>query len=197
MSFSAKGWTGIRWVNSLLDGSGDVAQDLLVCLQGFSSEGRDVFEHFEFKTQIERLSRAGLLYQVTEKFCQINLHPNTVSNADTSTVFEELIRKFAKLSNETAGEHFTSREVIRLMVGLLFIGDAAALPAPGLVDMLYDPTVCAGGMLKVAGEYLAEHNPRASLVVYGQELDPVRFRVGSGFKQHCTRRFEDKHCHRA
>ena len=81
----------------------------------------------DIRPLIERLSKAGLLYQVTEKFCQIDLHPNKVSNADMGTVFEELIRKFAELSNETAGEHFTPREVIRLMVNLLFVEDNDAL----------------------------------------------------------------------
>ena len=108
-------------LKKLLGDPGNVAQNLFSYIQGFSAEVRDIFEHFEFQPQIERLSRAGLLYQVTEKFCQIDLHPGVVSNADMGTVFEELIRKFAELSNETAGEHFTPREVIRLMVGLLFI----------------------------------------------------------------------------
>jgi len=164
-------------LKKLLGDPGNVAQNLFAYLQGFSPEVRDVFEHFEFQTQVERLSKAGLLYQVAEKFCQIDLHPDTVSNADMGTVFEELIRKFAELSNETAGEHFTPREVIRLMVGLLFIEDDAALSAPGVVRTLYDPTAGTGGMLSVAGEYLAEHNPRASLAVYGQELNPESYAI--------------------
>ncbi|MCA0310109.1 MAG: type I restriction-modification system subunit M [Proteobacteria bacterium] len=164
-------------LKKLLGDPGNVAQNLFSYIQGFSAEVRDIFEHFEFSTQIERLSRAGLLYQVTEKFCQIDLHPGVVSNADMGTVFEELIRKFAELSNETAGEHFTPREVIRLMVNLLFVEDDAVLAKPGVVRTLYDPTAGTGGMLSVAGEYLHEHNPQASLAVYGQELNPESYAI--------------------
>ena len=164
-------------LNKLLGDPTNVAQNLLSYLQGFSPEVRDIFEHFEFQTQIERLSKAGLLYQVTEKFCQIDLHPQRVSNADMGTLFEELIRKFAELSNETAGEHFTPREVIRLMVNLLFVEDGDALAKPGVVRTLYDPTAGTGGMLSVAGEYLAQLNPKASLNVYGQELNPESYAI--------------------
>ena len=104
----------------------------------FSDDVRDIFECFDFHTQVERLANANLLYLVTEKFASIDLHPETVSNAEMGLVFEELIRKFAELSNETAGEHFTPREVIRLMVNLLFIEDDDALTRPGIVRSLYD-----------------------------------------------------------
>ena len=164
-------------LKKLLGDPSNVAQNLFSYVQGFSPEVRDIFEHFEFQTQIERLSRAGLLYQITEKFCQIDLHPAKVSNADMGTVFEELIRKFAELSNETAGEHFTPREVIRLMVNLLFVEDDEVLAKPGVVRTLYDPTAGTGGMLSVAGEYLHEHNPKASLAVYGQELNPESYAI--------------------
>ncbi|MFD1894841.1 type I restriction-modification system subunit M [Ottowia beijingensis] len=164
-------------LKKLLGDPTHVATNLFAYIQGFSPEVRDIFEHFEFQTQIERLSKAGLLYQVTEKFCQIDLHPDKVSNADMGTVFEELIRKFAELSNETAGEHFTPREVIRLMVNLLFVEDDEVLAKPGVVRTLYDPTAGTGGMLSVAGEYLHEHNPKASLAVYGQELNPESYAI--------------------
>ena len=164
-------------LKKLLGDPTHVATNLFAYIQGFSPEVRDIFEHFEFQTQIERLSKAGLLYQVTEKFCQIDLHPDKVSNADMGTVFEELIRKFAELSNETAGEHFTPREVIRLMVNLLFVEDDEVLAKPGVVRTLFDPTAGTGGMLSVAGEYLHEHNPKASLAVYGQELNPESYAI--------------------
>ena len=164
-------------LKKLLGDPTHVATNLFAYIQGFSPEVRDIFEHFEFQTQIERLSKAGLLYQVTEKFCQIDLHPDKVSNADMGTVFEELIRKFAELSNATAGEHFTPREVIRLMVNLLFVEDDEVLAKPGVVRTLYDPTAGTGGMLSVAGEYLHEHNPKASLAVYGQELNPESYAI--------------------
>ena len=121
---------------------------------------RDVFERFEFSVQLDRLAKAGLLYLVTERFAQVDLHPNKVSNSQMGLVFEELIRKFAEISNETAGEHFTPWEVIRLMVNLLFIEDDDVLAKPGVVRTIYDPAAGTGGMLSVAGEYLASHNPQ-------------------------------------
>jgi len=156
----------------LLGAPDDIAHNLFTYVQGFSSDVRDIFEHFEFQAQVDRLAKAGLLYQVAEKFAQIDLHPSAVSNMQMGHVFEELIRKFAEISNETAGEHFTPREVIRLMVDLIFIEDSDALAKPGVVRTLYDPTAGTGGMLSVAGEYLAAMNPQARLTVYGQELNP-------------------------
>jgi type I restriction enzyme M protein len=155
----------------LLGAPDDIAHNLFTYVQGFSSDVRDIFEHFEFQAQVDRLAKAGLLYQVAEKFAQIDLHPSAVSNMQMGHVFEELIRKFAEISNETAGEHFTPREVIRLMVDLIFIEDSDALAKPGVVRTLYDPTAGTGGMLSVAGEYLAAMNPQARLTVYGQELN--------------------------
>ena len=114
---------------------------------------------------------------VTEKFANVDLHPAKVSNAQMGTIFEELIRKFAEISNETAGEHFTPREVIRLMVNLLFIEDDAALTKPGVVRSMYDPTAGTGGMLSVGGEHLASLNPDARLVMYGQELNPESYAI--------------------
>ena len=154
-----------------------VRENLFAYLQGFSPAVRDIFESFDFHTQIDRLAKAGLLYLVAEKFAHIDLHPDAVSNAQMGAVFEELIRKFAELSNETAGEHFTPREVIRLMVNLLFIEDDAALTKPGVVRSIYDPTAGTGGMLSVAGEHLAELNPDARLVMYGQELNPESYAI--------------------
>lgn len=154
-----------------------VALNLTTYIQGFSPEVRDIFDRFEFMAQIERLAKAGLLYQVTEKFAQIDLHPEVVSNMQMGLVFEELIRKFAEISNETAGEHFTPREVIRLMVNLIFIEDDEVLSKPGVVRTIYDPTAGTGGMLSVAGEYLAEHNPQARLTVFGQELNPESYAI--------------------
>ena len=154
-----------------------VALNLTTYIQGFSPEVRDIFERFEFQVQIERLTKAGLLYQVAEKFAQIDLHPEVVSNMQMGLVFEELIRKFAEISNETAGEHFTPREVIKLMVNLIFIEDDEVLSKPGVVRTIYDPTAGTGGMLSVAGEYLAEHNPQARLTVFGQELNPESYAI--------------------
>ena len=138
---------------------------------------RDIFERFDFHAQVDRLAKSGLLYQVTEKFAQVDLHPAHVDNHQMGLVFEELIRKFAELSNETAGEHFTPRDAIRLMVNLLFIEDDDALTRPGVVRSLYDPTAGTGGMIATGEEYLAELNPDARLILFGQELNPESYAI--------------------
>lgn len=164
-------------MKKLMGDPDNITHNLFSYVQGFSPAVRDIFAHFEFQTQTERLSKAGLLYQVAEKFAQIDLHPEVVSNMQMGLVFEELIRKFAEISNETAGEHFTPREVIKLMVNLIFIEDDEVLSKPGVVRTIYDPTAGTGGMLSVAGEYLAEHNPQARLTVFGQELNPESYAI--------------------
>jgi type I restriction enzyme M protein len=165
-------------LKALLGDQDHVRQNLDAYLRGFSPEVRDIFDRFEFTTQIERLSKAGLLYLVTEKFAGIDLHPQRVDNAQMGHVFEELIRKFAELSNETAGEHFTPREVIRLMVNLIFIEDDDVLtPGTDVVRTIYDPTAGTGGMLSVAAEHLLEHNPVARLTLFGQELNPESYAI--------------------
>ena len=164
-------------MKKLMGDQDHIKENLYAYMQAFSPAVRDIFESFEFHTQIDRLAKAGLLYLVAEKFANIDLHPETVSNAQMGVVFEELIRKFAEISNETAGEHFTPREVIRLMVNLLFIEDDAALTKPGVVRSIYDPTAGTGGMLSVAGEHLSELNPDARLVMYGQELNPESYAI--------------------
>jgi len=164
-------------LKKLMGDQDSIAENLRAYVQAFSPAVRDIFESFEFHQQIDRLAKANLLYLVTEKFVNVDLHPDKVSNAQMESVFEELIRKFAELSNETAGEHFTPREVIRLMVNLLFIEDDDALSKPGVVRSIYDPTAGTGGMLSVAGEHLAELNPKARLVMYGQELNPESYAI--------------------
>jgi type I restriction enzyme M protein len=164
-------------LKKLMGDQDHIGENLRAYMQAFSPAVRDIFESFEFHTQIDKLAKSGLLYLVTEKFATIDLHPAAVSNAQMGAVFEELIRKFAELSNETAGEHFTPREVIRLMVNLLFIEDDQALTKPGVVRSLYDPTAGTGGMLSVAGEHLASLNPDARLVMYGQELNPESYAI--------------------
>ncbi len=164
-------------LKTLMGDADHIAENLRAYLQAFSPAVRDIFESFEFHTQIDKLAKAGLLYPVSEKFAGIDLHPELVGNAEMGAVFEELIRKFAELSNETAGEHFTPREVIRLMVNLLFIEDDAALTQPGVVRSLYDPTAGTGGMLSVAGEHLGQLNPQARLVMHGQELNPESYAI--------------------
>ena len=164
-------------LKKLMGDQDHIGENLRAYVQGFSAPVRDIFESFEFHTQIDKLAKSGLLYLVTEKFAGIDLHPEVVSNAEMGLVFEELIRKFAELSNETAGEHFTPREVIRLMVNLIFIEDDDALSKPGVVRSLYDPTAGTGGMLSVGGEHLTAHNPGSRLVMYGQELNPESYAI--------------------
>ncbi|MCC7172812.1 MAG: SAM-dependent DNA methyltransferase [Planctomycetes bacterium] len=164
-------------LKKLMGDQDHIGENLRAYLHAFSAPVREIFERFEFHTQIDRLAKAKLLYLVTEKFSNIDLHPSAVSNAQMGLVFEELIRKFAELSNETAGEHFTPRDVIRLMVDLIFIEDDDALSKPGVVRSIYDPTAGTGGMLSIAGEHLATQNPRARLVMYGQELNPESYAI--------------------
>lgn len=161
----------------LMGDQDNIAANLYAYIQGFSEDVRDIFERFEFAAQIDRLAKSKLLYQVTEKFARIDLHPGKVSNHQMGLVFEELIRKFSELSNETAGEHFTPREVIRLMVNLLFVEDDDILSKPGVVRTIYDPTAGTGGMLSIAEEYLSEHNEQARLVMHGQELNPESYAI--------------------
>ncbi|WP_457425088.1 type I restriction-modification system subunit M [Roseateles sp. P5_E7] len=165
-------------LTALLGDQDHIRQNLYAYVQAFSPAARDIFERFDFFTQVERLAKANLLYLVTEKFANIDLHPEAVSNAAMGAVFEELIRKFAEISNETAGEHFTPREVIRLMVDLIFIEDDDVLnPGNAVVRTIYDPTAGTGGMLSVAGEYLLQHNPQARLTMYGQELNDESYAI--------------------
>lgn len=165
-------------LGKLLGDQDHIRENLYAYIQGFSLAARDIFERFDFFAQVERLAKSGLLYLVTEKFANIDLHPDTVDNAQMGQVFEELIRKFAEISNETAGEHFTPREVIRLMVNLLFIEDDDVLTSGNaVVRTIYDPTAGTGGMLSVAGEYLHEHNPDARLTMFGQELNDESYAI--------------------
>lgn len=164
-------------MKKLMGDQDHIRENLYAYIQAFSPAVRDIFECFDFYTQVERLAKANLLYLIAEKFANIDLHPDVVSNAQMGGVFEELIRKFAELSNETAGEHFTPREVIRLMVNLLFIEDDEVLSKPGVVRSMYDPTVGTGGMLSVSEEHLSELNPDARLVMHGQELNAESYAI--------------------
>lgn len=164
-------------LKAVIGDAANVAMNLTAYLQGFSPEVRDIFERFEFHSQVDRLDKAKLLYLVTEKFAGIDLHPDHVSNMQMGQVFEELIRKFAEASNETAGDHFTPREVIRLMVNLIFVEDDEALTKPGIVRTVYDPTAGTGGMLSVADEHLTAQNPGAKLTMFGQELNPESYAI--------------------
>jgi type I restriction enzyme M protein len=164
-------------VKRLLDDPGQIAGNLRAYIAGFSSSAREVLEKFDFDTQITRLDKANLLYLVMSKFAEVDLHPDKVSNLEMGYLYEELIRRFSELSNETAGEHFTPREVIRLMVNLLFIEDGDVLTKPGTVRTLFDPACGTGGMLSVAEDYLRQLNPNARLEVFGQELNDETYAI--------------------
>lgn len=155
----------------------NIAQNLRNYINGFSSNAREIIEYFEFDKQIDRLDspKTDLLYQIIVEFEKINL--SDMTTLEMGYVFEELIRKFAEQSNETAGEHFTPREVIRLMVNLIFNEDRDLLTKKGVVKDLYDPACGTGGMLSEAEIYLKELNPDAKLEVFGQELNPESYAI--------------------
>jgi type I restriction enzyme M protein len=162
----------------LLDDPNTIAESLRLFIGGFSPVARDVIDKFEFEGHIDRLDRANILYQVVSRFAEVDLHPAIVSNTEMGYLYEELIRKFSELSNETAGEHFTPREVIRLIVDLLFVDDAdGVLTKPGIVRTICDPACGTGGMLSVAEDYLRELNPKGQLEVFGQELNAETYAI--------------------
>ena len=163
--------------SKLLGDPAHIKANLTAYIHGFSENSRDIFERYDFLKQIEKLDENNLLFMVVQKFAAIDLHPEAVTNADMGLVFEDLIRRFAELSNETAGEHYTPREVIRLMVDLLFTSDDDALAKPGIVRSVYDPTAGTGGMLSIAGEHLTGLNPEARLVMFGQELNGESYAI--------------------
>jgi type I restriction enzyme M protein len=129
----------------LLDDPPNIARNVRGYIEGFSQNVRTIFEEWKFAEQVDYLASQNLLYLVVQRFADVDLHPNAVSNHDMGLIFEELIRKFAELSNETAGEHFTPREVVQLAVNLLFAPDDEVLTKPGVIRSVYDPTAGTGG----------------------------------------------------
>lgn len=154
-----------------------VATNLRSYIGGFSPGAVDVLDKYGFDTQISRLEESGLIYQVVSKFVEIDLRPSVVSNHRMGYIFEELVRKFSEISNETAGEHFTPREVIRLMVNLLLAPDEDDLVTPGIVRKIYDPACGTGGMLSEAQDHIEAHNAHATVEVYGQELNGETYAI--------------------
>ncbi|WP_202732878.1 type I restriction-modification system subunit M [Acinetobacter pittii] len=146
-------------------------------IQHFSKDAREIFEHFKFDEFTGLLDDANLLYKVVQKFASTDLSPEHISNHDMGLVFEELIRRFAESSNETAGEHFTPRDIVRLTTGLIFDQDDDALNKEGVIRTIYDPTAGTGGFLSSGTEYVYEHNPEAVMRVFGQELNPESYAI--------------------
>ena len=156
----------------------DIHKNLLDYVTKFSPNVRDIFlEKFLFTDQLKRLNDAGLLYSIFEQFTQIDLHPEAISNLEMGYLFEELIRKFSEISNETAGEHYTPREVVRLIVGLLLANDKDALTGTGIIRQVYDPAAGTGGMLSIAEMEMKELNSRIRVELFGQELNPESFAI--------------------
>lgn len=155
----------------------NIAQHLNDYINGFSENVRTIFDRFEFAREIEQLNRHNLLYLIVSKFCDVDLHPDLVDNIAMGTLFEHLIRRFNEAANETAGDHFTPREVIQLMVDILFAPDGSVLTEEGKVFTLLDPACGTGGMLSEAQRHLAEMNSRAQLWVYGQDFNPRSYAI--------------------
>ncbi|MFE7750565.1 N-6 DNA methylase [Streptomyces sp. NPDC057428] len=155
----------------------NAATNLQIYIGAFSPNAREVLEKYEFAQQIRKLDSANLLYQVIGKFTDLDLRPEAVSNHNMGYIFEELIRRFSEQSNETAGEHFTPREVIKLMVSLLIAPDGDALSLPGVVRTVMDPACGTGGMLSAAEDHIKAYNDGATVEVSGQELNPESWAI--------------------
>ncbi len=155
----------------------DVARNLVDYINGFSPNAREIIDKYEFHAQIDRLTSAKLIYPVVQKFRDVDLSPNRVDNHQMGYVFEELIRRFSEISNETAGEHFTPREVIKLMVNLLIGPDSAHLTEPGQVINILDPACGTGGMLSAAEDVVTSLNPNATVHLFGQELNAESYAI--------------------
>jgi len=156
----------------------DIHKNLIDYITKFSGNVRDIFlDKFLFTDQLKRLNDAGLLYQVFDRFTQIDLHPSAISNIEMGYLFEDLIRRFSEISNETAGEHYTPREVIRLIVSLLLVNDKDALTGSGVIRQVYDPAAGTGGMLSIAEMEMKTLNDRIRVELFGQELNPESFAI--------------------
>jgi type I restriction enzyme M protein len=158
-------------------GETSTRENLADYINKFSSTAREVFEHFNFEEWLNRLYSQGLLYTVVQQFKNIDLHPSTVSNHEMGLIFEELIRKFAEASNDTAGEHFTPRDIVRLATTLVFAPDHDALTGDGVVRTVYDCACGTGGFLASGIEKVHEWNEAARIVPYGQELNPESYAI--------------------
>lgn len=161
-------------------GSADIKSNLTTYVESFSKDAREIFEHFKFGEFIAQLDEANLLFKVVQKVAATDLSPAAISNHDMGLVFEELIRRFAESSNETAGEHFTPRDIVRLTTSLVFMEDDDALTEEGIIRTIYDPTAGTGGFLSSGMEYVHELNPKAVMRAFGQELNPESYAICKG-----------------
>ena len=163
----------------LLDEPDNIESNFRVYLEGFSENVRDILDNFDFDKQITKMADKGLLYNVIMEFTspKADMHPNAISNLEMGYIFEEIIRRFSEAHNEDAGQHYTPREVIRLMVNILFYDDNEILSGKGVVKRIYDPACGTGGMLSVAEEYLHELNKGTGILPYGQEINDQTFAI--------------------
>jgi len=161
-------------------GSTDIKSNLTTYVESFSTDAREIFEHFKFAEFVGQLAEANLLFKVVQRVAAMDLSPAAISSHDMGLVFEELIRRFAESSNETAGEHFTPRDIVRLTTSLVFMEDDAALTEAGIIRTIYDPTAGTGGFLSSGMEYVHELNPRAVMRAFGQELNPESYAICKG-----------------
>ena len=157
----------------------NIGRHLAGYINGFSENIRKIFERFDFEKEIEKLEEANRLYQVVAQFAEIDLHPRQVDNITMGLVFEDLIRRFNESANETAGDHFTPREVIRLMVNLLLEPDTHVLTQEGIIATICDPACGTGGMLAEAQNWIRAHNDHATVKVYGQDYNPRSYAVAA------------------
>lgn len=158
-------------------GQNDIKDNLENYVQCFSKDAREIFDHFKFSEFVGLLDDANLLFKIVKKFATTDLSPRAISNHEMGLVFEELIRRFAESSNETAGEHFTPRDIVRLTTSLVFMEDDAALTKDGIIRTIYDPTAGTGGFLSSGMEYVHELNPNAVMRAFGQELNPESYAI--------------------
>lgn len=152
------------------------ADDLMSYVQSFSQDAREIFEHFHFEDFVQQLSANNLLYQVVQRFASIDLSPATISNFGMGIIFEELIRKFAESSNETAGEHFTPRDIVHLTTSLVLTGQESRL-TPNSIVTIYDPTAGTGGFLSEGDEYIQQISESVTVSLHGQELNPESYAI--------------------
>ena len=152
------------------------ADDLMSYVQSFSQDAREIFEHFHFEDFVQQLSANNLLYQVVQRFASIDLSPETISNFGMGIIFEELIRKFAESSNETAGEHFTPRDIVHLTTSLVLAGQESRL-TPNSIVTIYDPTAGTGGFLSEGDEYIQQISESVTVSLHGQELNPESYAI--------------------
>ncbi|MBU5635903.1 type I restriction-modification system subunit M [Geomonas sp. Red69] len=156
-----------------------IGRHLMDYIRGFSENIQKIFDRFEFEKEIEKLEEANRLYQVIAQFAEIDLHPRRVDNITMGLLFEDLIRRFNEAANETAGDHFTPREVIRLMVNLLLEPDTKVLTQKGVIVTICDPACGTGGMLAESQNWIRAHNEHATVKVYGQDYNPRSYAVAA------------------